>query len=94
MPTFSACCSNASYEETVLSTWRHSDAPASDRAVLLRELVRYATLAPSSRPAMETLIEYVVSGNSVLNTEGSPRQVRVNRTTRQLRCAEFIRSNR
>jgi len=36
-----------SYEEAVQSVWRHSDAALSDEAALLKELVRYATLAPS-----------------------------------------------
>lgn len=35
------------YEEAVQSVWRHSEAALSDEAVLLKEIVRYATLAPS-----------------------------------------------
>lgn len=45
-------CSSASgserYEQAVQSTWRHSTVDARDTAALSRELVRYATLAPSS----------------------------------------------
>ena len=37
-----------SYDNAVSSTWRHSGADAGDKPALLRELVRYATLAPSS----------------------------------------------
>lgn len=37
-----------SYETTVSNTWRHGEMGAGDQTSLLRELVRYATLAPSS----------------------------------------------
>ena len=37
-----------SYEQTALNTWRHGKVAATDGALLRRELVRYATLAPSS----------------------------------------------
>ena len=37
-----------SYEATVRNTWRPAKAPVGDRALLRQELVRYATLAPSS----------------------------------------------
>ena len=37
-----------SYDEAVRKTWRSADRAVSDRALLQRELVRYATLAPSS----------------------------------------------
>jgi hypothetical protein len=37
-----------SYELAMQRTWRHATEAASDHAVLQRELVRYATLAPSS----------------------------------------------
>jgi hypothetical protein len=43
-----ALAANASYEDAVRSIWRHSSTKPSDPAALLRELVRYATLAPSS----------------------------------------------
>jgi hypothetical protein len=46
-----ACSSQAgqgSYESVVQSTWHPVKAPAGDRALLHQELVRYATLAPSS----------------------------------------------
>ena len=36
------------YENAVSRTWRHSALSAADKPALLRELVRYATLAPSS----------------------------------------------
>jgi hypothetical protein len=36
------------YERAVRDTWRHGKVDAGDGAALLRELVRYATLAPSS----------------------------------------------
>jgi hypothetical protein len=37
-----------SYEEATRRTWRHTEGGLSDSSSLLRELVRYATLAPSS----------------------------------------------
>ena len=46
-----ACSSGTSaegYEQAVRSTWRHSMGDAGDSSALARELVRYATLAPSS----------------------------------------------
>lgn len=36
------------YEQAVRNTWRHGTPPAGDDAALRRELIRYATLAPSS----------------------------------------------
>jgi hypothetical protein len=51
MATLSSCSSETiadSYEDAVSSTWRHSEVSAGDKPALLRELVRYATLAPSS----------------------------------------------
>jgi hypothetical protein len=36
------------YDTAVLETWHHSDGPIAEPALLQRELVRYATLAPSS----------------------------------------------
>jgi len=36
------------YEQAVKQTWRHGERGASDAPAVLRELVRYATLAPSS----------------------------------------------
>jgi nitroreductase len=35
------------YEEAVQSIWRYSGTALSDQAALLKEIVRYATLAPS-----------------------------------------------
>ncbi|HPX89328.1 MAG TPA: hypothetical protein PL133_08665 [Methylophilaceae bacterium] len=49
--TLSSCSSETgaeSYESTVQNTWRHSKGEAAEKSALLRELVRYATLAPSS----------------------------------------------
>jgi hypothetical protein len=46
-----ACSSGTSaedYEEAAQKTWRHSKGDPGDRSALERELVRYATLAPSS----------------------------------------------
>ncbi|MEZ5613811.1 MAG: Tat pathway signal protein [Rhodocyclaceae bacterium] len=43
-----ASCSDAGYEQAVRDTWRHGRGPQGDQAGRLRELVRYATLAPSS----------------------------------------------
>jgi hypothetical protein len=46
-----ACSSgtgNLSYEETIQRTWRHTNGAAGEGAGLMRELIRYATLAPSS----------------------------------------------
>lgn len=50
LPTLVACSPNTSYREAVRSIWRQASGSANiaDRATLLRELVRYATLAPSS----------------------------------------------
>jgi hypothetical protein len=52
LPALVACAPNASHEEAARSIWRHGSeserANITDRAGLLRELVRYATLAPSS----------------------------------------------
>ena len=47
-PAVVACSPNANYEEAVRTIWRHSGAKSSERMAVLRELVRYATLAPSS----------------------------------------------
>lgn len=38
----------AAYSEAVAETWRHSGESAAGRPALMRDLVRYATLAPSS----------------------------------------------
>lgn len=49
--TLSSCSSETgaeSYETAVQNTWRHSRVKAGEKSALLRELVRYATLAPSS----------------------------------------------
>jgi hypothetical protein len=51
LATVASCSSGTTavgYEKAVSSTWRHSTVDAGDKPALLRELVRYATLAPSS----------------------------------------------
>lgn len=51
LATLSSCSSETiadSYENAVRSIWYHSKASAGNKPALLRELVRYATLAPSS----------------------------------------------
>ena len=50
LAAMSSCSSEAtadSYENARSSTWHHSKGEAGDKPALLRELVRYATLAPS-----------------------------------------------
>jgi hypothetical protein len=47
-PTAPSCSSGSSHEEAARSLRRPITANYSDRAALMRELVRYATLAPSS----------------------------------------------
>ena len=51
LTTVSACSPGAtleSYEQAVSRTWRHARAGEGDKPAILRALVRYATLAPSS----------------------------------------------
>lgn len=51
LATMSSCSPETiadSYENAVSNTWHHSEVSAGDKPALLRELVRYATLAPSS----------------------------------------------
>ncbi|HNL22204.1 MAG TPA: Tat pathway signal protein [Rhodocyclaceae bacterium] len=51
LATLSSCSSEIdadSYENAVRNTWHHSEASTGSKPALLRELVRYATLAPSS----------------------------------------------
>jgi hypothetical protein len=51
LPALQACSPGTgadSYEQTALDTWRHGKVDAADNGLLQRELVRYATLAPSS----------------------------------------------
>lgn len=51
LATVSSCSSGTpadTYENAVSSTWHHHKVGSGDRPALLRELVRYATLAPSS----------------------------------------------
>ena len=43
----SAASGLGDYDEEVRRTWRHSEGVPADRTALLRELARYATLAPS-----------------------------------------------
>jgi len=48
LPSCSSETSAGSYESVADRTWRHGKPAAGDKAALLHELVRYATLAPSS----------------------------------------------
>jgi hypothetical protein len=48
LPSCSSESSVNSYEGVAARTWRHGKVPAADKTALLHELVRYATLAPSS----------------------------------------------
>jgi hypothetical protein len=49
MLNLNGCSSGtAQYDEAVRTTWRHTEATPTSDAALMRELVRYATLAPSS----------------------------------------------
>lgn len=48
LPSCSSGTSADSYENVAERTWRHGKVAAGDKAALLHELVRYATLAPSS----------------------------------------------
>lgn len=51
LAALSSCSSEIdadSYENAVRNTWHHSEASTGSKPALLRELVRYATLAPSS----------------------------------------------
>jgi len=43
------------YDEAVRKTWRHTEGGPTDGAALARELVRYATLAPSSHNTPRSL---------------------------------------
>lgn len=43
-----ACSSRPAYDDVVRDLWRHDPQPPGSRAALVRALVRYATLAPSS----------------------------------------------
>ncbi|MBK1889627.1 hypothetical protein Undi14_06235 [Undibacterium sp. 14-3-2] len=50
LTTLASCSSGAEgrYDVASRELWRHSAAMSNEKAALLRELVRYATLAPSS----------------------------------------------
>lgn len=48
LPSCSAETGAGNYQDVVNRTWRHGKVAAGDKAALLHELVRYATLAPSS----------------------------------------------
>jgi hypothetical protein len=48
IPLGVACAANPDYDGAVKSLWRHSSEKPADAPALMRELVRYATLAPSS----------------------------------------------
>lgn len=48
LPSCSSRTNVDSYENVAERTWRHGKVAAAEKGALLRELVRYATLAPSS----------------------------------------------
>jgi len=58
------CGPGARYEAAVAATWRHADAPPAAAEAVLRDLVRYATLAANSHNAQpwrfELLAETIV----------------------------------
>ncbi len=65
--TLQACTSKdgeGSYEATVRSTWRLAEAPVGDHALLRQELVRYATLAPSSHNTQ--CWKFRIEGDSII----------------------------
>jgi len=47
-PALVTCASGASYEKAAQEIWRHGNFGPEDQAAVLLELVRHATLAPSS----------------------------------------------
>lgn len=47
-PLLTACSSSTGHAEAARAIWRHGSLAPGDRQATLRELVRYATLAPSS----------------------------------------------
>jgi hypothetical protein len=47
-PPAAFAAGGSNYDEATRATWRHTNAPPTGEAALQRELVRYATLAPSS----------------------------------------------
>lgn len=47
-PVTATAASASSYEEAVRTTWAHAPAAVTEKVAVQRELVRYATLAPSS----------------------------------------------
>jgi Nitroreductase family/TAT (twin-arginine translocation) pathway signal sequence len=47
-PLLPGCSANAMYQQAVTSVWRHPSAATDTHAEMLRTLVHYATLAPSS----------------------------------------------
>jgi hypothetical protein len=56
----------ASYAEAVAETWRHSGEPATGRPEPMRDLVRYATLAPSSHNTQCWRFRVAEGGISIL----------------------------
>lgn len=65
LPTLVACSPSASYDDAVRSIWRHGrgSANTTDPPALLRELVRYATLAPSSHNTQ--CWKFAIAGQSI-----------------------------
>lgn len=47
-PLAAAAADAGGYDEAVRAIWRHASSPVTEKAAVQRELVRYATLAPSS----------------------------------------------
>ncbi len=58
--------SDNSYEAAVRRTWRHAEGTIGDRSAIQRELVRYATLAPSSHNTQSWTFRHEEHAISVL----------------------------
>jgi nitroreductase len=71
-PALAACGPGAGYESLVASTWRHADASPGEAMALLRELVRYATLAANSHNTQPWRFE-LLSGAIVIRPDGARR---------------------
>lgn len=62
-PSLPGCSGSSTYEEAVQSVWRHPPMPTGSRDELIRALVRYATLAPSSHNTQ--CWQFVVDGDRI-----------------------------
>ncbi len=58
--------SGTTYDELMASTWRHADGPVAEGPALLRELVRYATLAANSHNTQPWKFELQGTGIVIL----------------------------